>query len=298
MSEAPELSVIVPVYRSATTLRELVARLDRALEGERAELLFAVDASPDESLALLRALRRERRERRVCAALRVLVAARNGGQHAALRAGFRRARGRALIVLDADLQYPPEDLPRLVAAWRAGAELVAGYRTERRDAYVARVLPSALFNAFARGWSGVALRDFGCGFCLLDAQLVPRIERAGARRRFLKPLLGALASRRAEIPVGSAARATPSSYGALRLAKLAAEFAVGWSARPFVGVLILGLLALSLGLAAPEEWLAQRALLVALGALVAAAAAMLLAWHRTLQREVDDDAAWSEEGDR
>ncbi|MBK9383995.1 MAG: glycosyltransferase family 2 protein [Planctomycetes bacterium] len=291
MSAPLELSVVIPVYRSAETLRELVERLTTVLGAAagtpQSELVFAVDASPDDSLERLAELQRSARGD---TALRVLVGARNVGQHAALRAGFRAARGRALLVLDADLQYAPEEVPRFLEAWRGGADLVAGWRRSRSDAYFARVLPSALFNAFARWWSGVSLRDFGCGFCLLDARLVTELERGGARRRFLKPLLGALAHRAVELEVASAPRAAPSAYDLRALARLALWFAVGWSPRPFGALSVLGLL---LGACAVLEVGSCGTTLAALGAALFASGALGLAWHRALQRE-PDPGEWRE----
>ena len=126
-SAPPEISVVVPVYRNSDTLRPLLDRLDEALAGEEREYVLVVDGSPDDSLEVLRG------ELAARPWLRVLELSRNFGQHAALCAGFEATRGKVVLVLDADLQQRPEDLPRFVEAWRVGHDFVSGYRTSRRD---------------------------------------------------------------------------------------------------------------------------------------------------------------------
>ena len=149
--ERQGVSVVVPVYDNADTLRELVERLAAALKDEQAELVAVDDGSRDASLEVLESLARERHE----ILLRPVALARNYGQQAALCAGFEVARGSVIVTLDADLQYPPEAIPAFLQAWRAGSDLVCGYRVRRQDPYVRRVLPSRVFNVFVRWITGL-----------------------------------------------------------------------------------------------------------------------------------------------
>jgi polyisoprenyl-phosphate glycosyltransferase len=126
-----EISVVVPVYKCADCLRHLHDRLDLALAqipGEH-EIVFVDDRSPDDSWDVLRELA-ERDD-----SVRVVRLSRNFGQHAAITAGLEHARGRWVVVMDCDLQDPPEDIPRLYARAQEGVEIVYARRTGRSDAW-------------------------------------------------------------------------------------------------------------------------------------------------------------------
>lgn len=241
MSGTPLVSLVVPVYRNAATLSELVERVDRALLGVDHEMVFVIDGSPDDSLEAL--LRLRSRRAAGAPALRVLASNRNHGQHTALVAGFDAARGAVVLTLDADLQDAPEELPRFFAAWQAGDELVSGVRRQRRDAYWSRLLPSRAFNAWVRFCTGQTLRDYGCALNAIDRRIARGCGEEPLRRFFLKPLLAARARSTSEIEIAARERTGPSSYTALRLVRLAAAFWIGWSARPWIVLLACGSLA-------------------------------------------------------
>ncbi|TAJ13449.1 MAG: glycosyltransferase [Planctomycetota bacterium] len=230
---APEVSVVVPVYRNQRTLPELLRRLDAALDGEHREYVFVVDASPDESLALLLDAQKQRRH------LVVLELARNAGQHGALCAGFAAARGRVALVLDADLQQRPEDLPRALERWRAGHDFVSGWRRVRKDPWGRRAASLAM-NWLVRSVVGVPLRDWGCPLAAVDRSLFERIPESGEQRRFLKPLVASLARNVAEIEIEGDARVDESSYSPFMLCALALDFVVCFTRRPFQWLIGLG----------------------------------------------------------
>src|SRR5206468_4081966 len=108
-----DLSVVIPVYRSAPMLEELVGRLFRILDrtGMRYEVIFVEDGSPDDSWRVLEDIRRRHPDR-----VMAIQLMRNYGQHNALMCGFRHARGEYIITMDDDLQNPPEEIPKLIAA--------------------------------------------------------------------------------------------------------------------------------------------------------------------------------------
>src|SRR5262249_6928599 len=142
---APRVSIIVPVYNEEPNLVPLYRRLAPVADAIAggAEMVFVDDGSADGSLALLREL--AARDRR----LRVLSFNRNYGQHAAVFAGLEVARGAAVVTLDADLQNPPEDIPKLLAKIDEGFDVVGGWREDRKDTRFRR-LASRAINAVMR----------------------------------------------------------------------------------------------------------------------------------------------------
>ena len=243
--------MVVPVYRNETTLVELLDRLERALSDESYELVLVVDGSPDRSLELLR----DEVSRRP--ALVVVELTRNFGQHAALCAGFRAARGEVALILDADLQQRPEDLPRFLARWREGYDFVSGRRVVRQDP-LARRFASFCLNRIARARTGVKLSDWGCPIAAVDRSLLNEIPGQGERRRFLKPLVAQLSRRWVELDVEGDARRGESSYSFLALVGVALDFIVSFSNRPFQKLAGLGFLGFALSLASGATYLALR----------------------------------------
>src|SRR5262249_49742686 len=152
----PELSVVIPVFNEARSLGVLHARLVRTLEkvDRPYAIIFVDDGSRDESADVLRALRARD------PAVRMIRFTRNYGQHAALLAGMERARGEIVVTLDADLQNPPEEIPRLLAVLEDGADVAGGWRVSRRDPWARRGAAGAGHPA-AAGAGGGGLR--GCG---------------------------------------------------------------------------------------------------------------------------------------
>ena len=248
----PEVSVVVPVYRNAGTLIELLDRLAAALHDENYELVFVVDGSPDDSLALLRGEVPRRR------GLSVLELTRNFGQHAALCAGFQAARGAVVCVLDADLQQAPEDLPRFLASWRAGHDFVSGRRTVRHDP-LRRRIASYFLNRIARRMTGRQLSDWGCPLAAIDRALIAQVPSQGEKRRFLKPLVAELSQNPIEVEVEGGAPRGESSYSFLALVGVALDFVVAFSARPFQRMVGLGFGAFALACVVGGGYLALRA---------------------------------------
>ena len=130
MSDAPQVSVIIPVYNEEESLPLLFARLYPALDrlGVSYEVIFINDGSADRSAALLR----EQFERRPDVT-RVILFSGNFGQHMAIMAGFERCRGSRIVTLDADLQNPPEEIGKLLAAMDQGHDYVGSARRQRQD---------------------------------------------------------------------------------------------------------------------------------------------------------------------
>jgi undecaprenyl-phosphate 4-deoxy-4-formamido-L-arabinose transferase len=219
---SPALSIVIPVFNEAQSLVALHQRLARTLAtiGRPYEIIFVDDGSRDESADVLRTLRGRD------AAVRVIRFNRNYGQHAALLAGMERARGEIIVTLDADLQNPPEEIPRLLAALEGGADVVGGRRVSRRDAWGRRAA-SWLVNHATSAAIGVRLRDYGCMLRAYRRSVIDRILAFRGTRRYIPVLAAAFASSMTEIPVDHRAREHGRSrYGPLRLLGLAFDLSV------------------------------------------------------------------------
>ena len=242
----PEISVVIPVFNEEDNLRELGERLVRTLTGmgRSFEIIFVDDGSTDGSWQLLTDLNGQYPQN-----IRALQFHRNFGQHQAIFAGFQAARGRVMVTLDADLQNPPEEIPRLVAKLDEGYDTVGGWRENRRDS-IFRRLPSQLVNTVMSRVTGVKLRDYGCMLRAYRRSVVDSINQCQESSSFIPALANLFAHRVAEIPVGHAERERgKSKYGIIKLLRLNFDLMTGFSNLPihlvgFMGVTIafLGLL--------------------------------------------------------
>jgi undecaprenyl-phosphate 4-deoxy-4-formamido-L-arabinose transferase len=242
----PYISVIIPVYNEEENLRELGARLLGTLTamGRPFEIIFVDDGSTDHSWDLLSELHEKHPEN-----LRALQFHRNFGQHQAIFAGFQASRGRIMVTLDADLQNPPEEIPRLVAKIEEGYDTVGGWRENRRDS-IFRRLPSLMVNFVMSRVTGVRLRDYGCMLRAYRREVVDSINQCQESSSFIPALANLFAHRVAEIPVGHAERERgKSKYSLIKLLRLNFDLMTGFSNFPihvvgFTGVAIafLGLL--------------------------------------------------------
>ena len=243
---APEISVVIPVFNEEDNLRELGERLIRTLTamGRPYEIIFVDDGSTDRSWQLLTDLNEQYPQY-----IRALQFHRNFGQHQAIFAGFQAARGRVMVTLDADLQNPPEEIPRLVAKLDEGYDTVGGWRENRRDSIFRRV-PSQLVNYVMSRVTGIKLRDYGCMLRAYRREVVDSINRCQESSSFIPALANLFSHRVAEIPVGHAERERgQSKYSLIKLLRLNFDLMTGFSNLPihlvgFMGVTIalLGLL--------------------------------------------------------
>lgn len=233
-----EISAIITCYYEERSIDEFHQRLSAALRslGKQYEIIFVNDGSTDGTFSRLREIFAADP-----AVHAVLDLFRNSGQQAAMSAGLCEARGRALLFMDSDLQLDPAELPRLTAAWDAGAHVVSAYRTNRKDSLF-RILPSKIANAIMRRASQSEFRDFGCTFKIFDARLVRAFE-FGPHRVFAPVDVIAAAGRRVEVPVSHAPRKYGKSGWTFRkLMTYNMENLVQLSDRPFQFVILACLL--------------------------------------------------------
>ncbi|HZP44928.1 MAG TPA: glycosyltransferase [Candidatus Binataceae bacterium] len=236
-ASAELVSLVIPVYNEAANLAALWNRLAPALAklDRPCEVIFVDDGSTDASLTILRDL--ARRDRRV----RVVELARNFGQHSALLAGFRNCRGEIVVTLDADLQNPPEEIPRLVAAIEAGNDVVGGWRQTRHDSGYRR-LASRLHNRLTSAIVGVAMHDYGCMLRAYRRHITDTIVACDEKAAFVPALANSFAKRIAEIPVAHAERAAgQSKYSLFKLAHLSLNLVTGFSNLPIQAMSLIGI---------------------------------------------------------
>ena len=252
----PDVTVVVPVLNEEATLQPLYDGVAATLAaaGLDAELIFVDDGSTDATFSILERLHAA--DPRV----RVISFKRNFGQHPAMHAGIARARGRIVVTMDGDLQNQPSDIPRLVAAVDAGADVASGRRVARRDAMLLRRLPSLLINRLLTRLTGARVADFGCAFNAYrrDA-LEPVMHRIG-RQKFTKALVCSTGARVTEVDLDHRARADRSRYGMVSLVKLALHVLTGFWAQlvQWLGTIlgVLGILtALGVGCWGVAYWI-------------------------------------------
>lgn len=239
-----DLSVVIPVFNEAGTLVDLHDRLVRTLgeAGQSYEIVFVDDGSTDASPEVLRTLHA------MDPSVRVVRFNRNYGQHAAVFAGMERARGDVVITLDADLQNPPEEIPRLLERVAEGIEVVGGRRMGRRDPWLRRAASWAM-NRLTSAVVGVRMRDYGCMLRAYRRPVVDRILGCQEISPFIPALANTFAASVAEVPVGHAPRRDgPSRYGILRLLRLNFDLLTGFSLLPIQTVSLAGILVSALGL--------------------------------------------------
>ncbi len=243
MSHTPEISVIVPVYNEERVLPRLFERLYAALDatGEAYEVVFVNDGSRDASAQLLAAQFRARPE-----ATRVVLFNGNFGQHMAIMAGFEHVRGQIAITLDADLQNPPEEIPRLVAEIRAGHDYVGTIRRQREDSAFRRFASRAM-NGLRERITRIEMTDQGCMLRAYDRALVDTLNACQEVNTFVPALAYTFAARPTEIVVSHEERfAGESKYSLYKLVRLNFDLMTGFSIVPLQWFSLAGIV-LSLG---------------------------------------------------
>jgi len=237
-ADRPVLSVVIPVYNEQDTLDPLMERLTGALDawGESYELLFVDDGSYDASLEMLRAFHAEN------PSVKCLSLSRNFGHQVAVSCGLDHALGLAVVVMDGDLQDPPEILPDLVARWREGFDVVYAVRRQRKE----NIFKRAAYAAFYWLLHKVSYLDIPLDsgdFSLMDRRVVDVLRTMPERNRFVRGLRTWVGLRQTPFVYERSARfAGESKYGLTKLMRLAFDGLVSYSFVPLRLVSNLGML--------------------------------------------------------
>ncbi|MBP5976723.1 glycosyltransferase family 2 protein [Brasilonema sp. CT11] len=212
-SIVPDVSVVVPVHDEVESLPHLLEAIASTLSATDLsyEIICVDDGSTDGSAEFLREQAQIRND------LKAVILRRNYGQTAAMAAGFNYALGKAIVTLDADLQNDPADIPMLLAKLESGYDLVSGWRKNRQDGAVNRLLPSKIANWLIRRTTSVYIHDYGCSLKAYRAELVADMNLYGELHRFLPALAYIEGARITEMPVRHHARRFGrSKYGIWR----------------------------------------------------------------------------------
>jgi undecaprenyl-phosphate 4-deoxy-4-formamido-L-arabinose transferase len=235
----PVISIVIPVYNEEDVLQALFDRLYPVLDamGERYEVIFVNDGSRDRSVPMLTAQHRLRPD-----VTRVVMFNGNFGQHMAIMAGFDHVRGDITITLDADLQNPPEEIPRLVASIREGHDYVGSIRRQRNDSAFRRVASGAM-NALRERITNIRMTDQGCMLRAYDRALVDTLKACEEVNTFIPALAYNFAANPTEIEVGHEERfAGESKYSLYKLIRLNFDLVTGFSIVPLQWFSIIGML--------------------------------------------------------
>jgi dolichol-phosphate mannosyltransferase len=226
MNAIPEISVIAPVFNEIQSLPEFYRRVRQVLDGlgVRWELLLVDDGSTDGSTDLIRQLARED------ARVRALIFARNFGHQLAVTAGLDHCRGRAAIIIDSDLQDPPEVMADLIARWREGYEVVYAVRAEREGETWFKLFTASLFYRLIYRITDVKIPLDSGDFRLLDRQVVDVLKTMRERHRFLRGMSVWVGFRQTGVPYQRAARfAGQTKYPLRKMLKFAFDAITSFS---------------------------------------------------------------------
>ena len=237
METNPYISVVIPVYSEEKNLEELIRRCLAACEsiGKSFEIVLVDDGSSDNSWPMLLKAAEENFPLIVAVMLN-----RNYGQHAAVIAGFAQAVGEIIVTLDADLQNPPEEIPKLVSKMEEGFDVVGSVRVPRNDAFFRRI-SSYLVNKIVQKSTGVMMHDYGCMLRAYRRSVINAMLQCHERSTFIPVLANSFARSTTEVEVNHMSRSHgDSKYGLFDLISLQFDLMTSITTFPLRLLSILG----------------------------------------------------------
>ena len=237
MDSEAMISLVIPVYNEESNLLRLMERLRSVMSamGRRYEVIFVDDGSRDSSLSVLKGFL-------TYPEVRVVELTRNYGQHAAVFSGFSMVRGEIVVTLDADLQNPPEEIPRLIRVMEEGDyEVVGTVRKERKDSFF-RTFSSRQINKVARRITKVDMSDWGCMLRAYRRDVVDRMVSCHEHSTFIPALATYFAKKVTEIEVAHETRnGGRTHYSLLKLINLQFDLVSSFSDFPLKLILYTGI---------------------------------------------------------
>ena len=237
------LSIVIPVFNEEESLEKLSSRLMPVLEKIQKpfEVIYTNDGSRDRSINILKSLQKKYPQH-----VRVIDYSSNYGQHMAIMAAFAQVRGEVIINLDADLQNPPEEIPKLLNLYEEGHDVVGSYRLKRSD-HPWRHWGSRFANHVRYVLTGTRMKDQGCMFRAYSRKIVDQIVEGTESSTFIPVLAWRMAQNPAEVGLRHDARTDgDSKYGLYELVRVAVDLATNFSMIPiqfftFFGMIVSGL---------------------------------------------------------
>jgi len=245
------ISVVIPIYNERDNLDKLTSELLEALEvvGKPWEIILVDDGSEDGTWELLNEKYGDWDGGRI----KLVRLARNYGQTIALKAGIDISSGDVIVTLDGDLQNEPSDIPLLLSEIEKGADVVSGWRRNRKDALITRKIPSWLGNKLVSWQTGVKLHDYGCGLKAYRGEFIKSVKLYGEMHRLVPALLDWMGASIVEVEVSHRARkAGKSKYNlsrvfALILDIISLKFFSSYATRPTHVMGMWGIISIFLG---------------------------------------------------
>jgi glycosyltransferase involved in cell wall biosynthesis len=245
----PIISIVIPIYNEEDNVDILYQEIRGSVDQLQKpyEIIFIDDRSSDASFERLKIIKeREQNEEKHFAQTRIIRFARNFGQTAAMQAGFDQARGNVIVSLDGDLQNDPNDIPKLLSKLDEGYDVVCGWRKDRQDKKVTRIIPSRVANWLIAKVTGVPIHDNGCSLKAYRSSVIKSVRLYSDMHRFIPAVTTLVGSRIAEIVVNHRPRKYGTTkYGLSRVWKvlfdmITIKMLIHFHNRPFLWFAIIG----------------------------------------------------------
>lgn len=238
MTASPLLSVVIPAFNEESNLRELYERLKKSIENTNSdhEIIFVDDGSKDNSFGVLKELTSGDEK------VKVIRFYRNFGQHAALRAGFSRSKGKLVIFIDADLQIDPGEIPKLIREYKKGYDVVCGLRERRKDPLLKKFLSTTFLGVVNKLLGGELFKNVS-SFVLYDRRVILALNKYLGNSRFITGWTTKMGFASASVRVKHNERLHGKSrYNYRRLSRLFVDVISAFSERPLYIVCVTGVL--------------------------------------------------------
>jgi undecaprenyl-phosphate 4-deoxy-4-formamido-L-arabinose transferase len=236
--DKPYISIVIPVYNEEPNLHHLFDRIYPVMQqmGHPFEIIFTDDGSRDRSIEILKKLASTHPE------VKVIEFNGNFGQHMAILAAFEISTGEIVVTLDADLQNPPEEIPKLVAEIEKGHDVVGSVREKRQDTLFRRAA-SRIVNITTNKMTGMRMSDYGCMLRAYHRNVINNINHCQETTTFIPALAQTFASNPGEVSVAHAERAEgESKYSLYKLVRLNFDLMTGFSVVPLQLFALMGIL--------------------------------------------------------